>query len=78
MNPCRKNGNTFVGIRSGLALLHIRTTGHTSFNSTLNEFGVWQACLYVSEQFIHRMSRSGYTGEMAISNNKIWSSMTLT
>src|SRR6266567_4014677 len=37
MNPCRKNGNTCDRIRSAAALSNIRTTGHTSFNLTLNE-----------------------------------------
>jgi hypothetical protein len=37
MNPCRTNGNTSDRIRSAAALSNIRTTGHTSFNSTLSE-----------------------------------------
>ena len=37
MNLCRANGNICARIRYGLALSNIQTTGHISFNSTLNE-----------------------------------------
>ena len=40
MNRSRKNGNTSAKILCGLVSSSIQRTGHTSFNSTPNEFGV--------------------------------------
>ena len=40
MNPSRKNGNTSAKILCALVSSSIQRTGHTSFNSTPNEFGV--------------------------------------
>ena len=40
MNRSRKNGNTSAEILCALVSSSIQRTGHTSFNSTPNEFGV--------------------------------------
>ena len=40
MNRSRKNGNTSAKILCALVSSSIQRTGHTSFNSTPNEFGV--------------------------------------
>jgi REP element-mobilizing transposase RayT len=40
MNPSRKNGNTSAKILCALVSSSIQRTGHTSFTSTPNEFGV--------------------------------------
>jgi hypothetical protein len=40
MNRSRKNGNTSAKILCELGSSSIQRTGHTSFNSTPNEFGV--------------------------------------